>query len=109
MSKLSIYGRAGSRASAWRRQPMIRTPRNVARFEEHKMTPEQKAEIDGMDYEGLLRRWRFSPAGDPMFQGDTGEYFLARMVAEKKRAGEAEAAETSRRIGWTEDMRKQGR
>lgn len=44
-----------------------------------KMTPEQKELIDSMDYESLLRRWRFSAVGDPIFQDEAGKYFSERM------------------------------
>ncbi len=43
------------------------------------MTPEQKQEIDSMTQEDLCRRWRFAPVGDPLFQGDTGDYFSKRL------------------------------
>jgi hypothetical protein len=43
------------------------------------MTPEQKALIDSMSQEDLCRRWRFAPAGDPLFQGECGKYFSERL------------------------------
>lgn len=109
MSKLSVYGRAGSRVSAWRRSPMINRPANVGRFEEETMTQAEKDLIDSMDYEELLRRWRFSPAGDPLFQGRSGEYFLVRMDALRRKVGDEGHVEASKRVGWTQDMRKAGR
>ncbi len=39
------------------------------------MTDEQKENIDGMSQYVLCRVWRFAKAGDPLFQGDTGDYF----------------------------------
>jgi hypothetical protein len=39
------------------------------------MQQEEKSQIDAMSQEEMARRWRFSKAGDPLFQGDTGEYF----------------------------------
>ncbi|KKK50897.1 hypothetical protein LCGC14_3120440, partial [marine sediment metagenome] len=42
-----------------------------------------KAQIDSEDYESLLRRWRFAPAGSPMFQGEVGDYY-AKVMAEKR-------------------------
>ena len=68
-----------------------------------------KATIDGMDYEGMLRRWRFAPAGDPMFQGEPGEYFLARMVKMEGELPKGEHVLISKRVGWTQDMRKEPR
>lgn len=43
------------------------------------LTPEVKAEIDTLDYVELLRRWRYAPVGDKMFQGDSGQYWKNRM------------------------------
>ena len=58
-----------------------------------------KAIIDGMTYEDLLRRWRFAPPGDPMFQGDAGKYYEDRMqTLRDSDSGDAVAA--SKRIGW---------
>jgi hypothetical protein len=63
------------------------------------MTPEQKAWIDGASYEDLLRKWRFAPAGDPMFVGDTGEYFKA-VMARKRAENPDGAVRASQDIGW---------
>lgn len=54
-----------------------------------------KEEIDRMSQEELCRKWRFAPAGDPMLQGETGDYF-------KKRLGELGGLTTviSKKIGW---------
>lgn len=62
------------------------------------LTDANKAHIDAMSYEGLLRQWRFSPAGNPWFEGETGEYWSKRM-AELRSAG-VDQVEASRRIGW---------
>jgi hypothetical protein len=43
------------------------------------LTPENRTTIDGMSYEDLLRKWRFAPAGDEWFQGETGKYWAERM------------------------------
>jgi len=64
------------------------------------MTNEQKKRIDGMDYEQMLRLWRFEKVGDPMFEGETGEYFSKKMVEKRNALPEGEAAEISKRIGW---------
>ena len=63
------------------------------------LTIENKAAIDEMTYEQLLRRWRFSPSGDPWFQGETGEYWSKRMkeLRQKNPSGHVAA---SKRIGW---------
>jgi hypothetical protein len=62
------------------------------------MTNNQKKQIDEMSYEQLLRLWRFSPSHDePLFQGDTGEYYSS-VMAEKKR--DVNHVAISKRIGW---------
>lgn len=66
------------------------------------LTPERKAHIDSLSYEGLLRHWRFAPVGDPWFQGETGEYWGQRM-AELRKADPAEHVAASKRIGWGRD------
>lgn len=62
------------------------------------LTTETKKQIDGMDYESMLRRWRFAPVGDPMFTGESGVYFQKRM--EELRAAGADHVGASKRIGW---------
>ena len=61
-----------------------------------KLTPENRAHIDAMSYEGLLQQWRFAPAGDPWFQGETGQYWGRRM-SELKNTVDHVAA--SKRVG----------
>jgi hypothetical protein len=61
---------------------------------------EHKDWIDAASYADMLRRHRFAPVGDPMFVGDTGEYF-AKVMNEKKIAiGHKQAVAISKRIGW---------
>ena len=55
--------------------------------------------IDKASYETLLRHWRFAPAGDPMFIGDTGEYYK-KVLHEKKIADPSGAVAASKSIGW---------
>ena len=62
------------------------------------ITEEQKVYIDGASYEDLLREWRFSPIGNPAFDGERGEYF-AKVMWEKKELCDHVAA--SKRVGWT--------
>ena len=62
------------------------------------LTPENKKHIDSMDYEGLLRKWRFAPCGDPWFQGETGDYWGQRM-AELREQG-VDTVGASKRVGW---------
>jgi hypothetical protein len=63
------------------------------------LTPEQKRDIDSRSYESLLRHWRFAAAGHPVFQGETGKYWLDRMQAMKMK-DPAGAVAASKRIGW---------
>ena len=44
------------------------------------MTIEQmKQWVDSTEYEQLLSKWRFAPAGDPFFQGEMGDYYSKKM------------------------------
>jgi hypothetical protein len=63
------------------------------------LTPELKEEIDGKSYRQLLAKWRFAPVGDPMFQGESGDYWGKRM-AELKSADPNEAVAASKSLGW---------
>lgn len=63
------------------------------------MKPEQKTWIDNATYMHLLRRWRFAPAGDQMFQGDTGDYYQ-KVMAEKRSANPSGHVAASKSIGW---------
>jgi hypothetical protein len=44
------------------------------------LTPEIKIVIDQKDVRELLYSVRYAPLGDEMFQGETGEYWLARLA-----------------------------
>lgn len=67
------------------------------------MTNEQKHWIDTSSYEWLLSRWRFAPAGDPIFQGDTGDYYSKVMRERREQVGNAEHVRASKAIGWDKD------
>jgi hypothetical protein len=43
------------------------------------LTEKNKQHIDSLSYEQLLYKFRFAPIGDPWFQGETGDYWSARM------------------------------
>lgn len=62
------------------------------------LTQDRKFHIDGLSYEELLERWRFAPAGDPWFQGETGDYWSKRMK-DLKEAG-CDTVGASKRVGW---------
>lgn len=42
------------------------------------LTEKNKKYIESLSIEQLLREIRFSPAGDPWFQGETGNYWMKR-------------------------------
>lgn len=63
------------------------------------LSPDAKKWIDNASLHELLKRWRFAPTGDPLFQGETGEYY--KMVMFRKRDEDVdEFARISKRIGW---------
>ena len=62
------------------------------------MTADQKSFIDSANYETLLRKWRFAAIGDPMFQGETGDYFSSAMA--KRRDAGADTVAASKLVGW---------
>lgn len=64
------------------------------------MTPEHKKWIDAAAYETLLERWRNSPAGDPIFRDEAGEYFSKVLREKKESVGHEVAVAASKRIGW---------
>ncbi len=56
------------------------------------LTPELKAQIDAKTHYELLDRWRFAPTGDPVFQGESGDYWGERMAElRSKNPGQAVA------------------
>jgi hypothetical protein len=55
-------------------------------------------EIDKMDYEQMLRRWRFTPSGDPTFADSVlFEHFKQRMSELKEKC---DHVAISKRIGF---------
>jgi hypothetical protein len=62
------------------------------------MTNEQKNWIDNASYKELFRRQRFAPIGDPLFQGECGDYLLKRIM--EIRPDRAECVRISKEIGW---------
>jgi hypothetical protein len=63
------------------------------------LTDKNKAYIDSLSYEQLLSHWRFAPAGDPWFQGETGTYW-SKVMSEKRKAAPDEHVKASKNIGW---------
>ncbi len=43
------------------------------------LTEELKREIDGKTIVEILRKVRFAPLGDPIFEGESGKYWMNRM------------------------------
>ena len=64
-----------------------------------KLTPENKAHIDGKSLMELLSRIRFSPVGDPWFQDETGDYWMKRYT-ELRSKDPQEAVNASKTLGW---------
>lgn len=62
--------------------------------------PKNKEWIDNATYETLLSKWRFAPVGDPLFMGETGEYYGNIMAKKKKEIGQAGHVAASKNIGW---------
>jgi len=54
-----------------------------------KLTPENKAAIDAKTVGQLLSGVRFAPAGDPWFQGETGDYWLKRLAEVRSQDNDA--------------------
>ena len=63
------------------------------------LTEEGKNDIDAMSYEDLLRTWRFAPAGDPRFNGESGQYWGKRLAELRKKEPD-NGVGASKRIGW---------
>ena len=61
---------------------------------------EMKNWIDNASYEQLLSRWRFGTIGDPMFQGETGDYDCEVMKKKRGEVGNEEHVRASKSIGW---------
>lgn len=66
-----------------------------------KLTDELKKQIDAKSYEQLLSRWRHGQIGDTMFQGESGEYWAARMKELRSApGGDSMHTAASKSIGW---------
>ena len=59
------------------------------------MTIEEKEIIDNMSQYDLCRMWRFSPTGNTLLQGDTGQYF-SKVLKEKG----GFTPQISKELGW---------
>ena len=63
-------------------------------------TEEMKRQVEAMSYEELLRKWRFAPAGDPMFAGEAGQYYLETMNRKRQALEPGQHVAASKAIGW---------
>lgn len=52
--------------------------------------------IDGLTRFDMARIWRFAPSGDPMLQGEAGDYFKQRFFGDFGGFSPA----ISRSLGW---------
>jgi len=64
------------------------------------MTEGQKAWIDNATYITLLEKWRFGKGGDPLFQDETGKYYVKIMREKEKAISNNEKVAASKRVGW---------
>ncbi len=62
-----------------------------------KLTAKLICEINSMDYETMLRKWRRSPSGEGIFQGESGEYFGKVM---RRKGNDTDTVATSKSVGW---------
>lgn len=62
--------------------------------------PAHKEWIDRSTYTELLARWRFASSGDPMFEGETGAYYIEVMKRRREEVGPAGAVLASKFVGW---------
>jgi len=63
------------------------------------MTEQQKQWIDSATHLQLLEKWRFSPSGDPLFEGECGNYYQ-KVMQQKRDADPAQAVSNSKILGW---------
>ena len=63
------------------------------------LTEKNKAFIDSMSHRSLLSKWRFSPSGDPWFEGETGKYWGQRMK-ELRKKDPAQAVQDSKDLSF---------
>ncbi len=59
------------------------------------MTDQEKQQIDNMSQYEMAYMWRFSVSGEPLLQGDTGDYFSE--IFQKKGGFTPEISKT---LGW---------
>lgn len=68
------------------------------------MNPDLKSWIDNASYVELLSKWRFAELGDPLFQGEIGDYYQ-QVMNEKRKMVDHVAA--SKLVGWDDKYAKE--
>ena len=68
-------------------------------MDEQEWEASMRAWIDAASYEELLRKWRFAPVGDQLFQGAIGQYYSDVMGRKKAELGSG-AVIASKAIEW---------
>ncbi len=63
--------------------------------------PFDKEKILNMDYETMLRMWRFSNGGHKYFHGELGYFFATEMATKKAQLSHDEKIAISKRVGFT--------
>jgi hypothetical protein len=69
------------------------------------LTHEVKDIIDGMTYREMLERWRYTPAGDPLFTGESGQYFAEAMSKRRENLEPGVHAAISRLLALREGLK----
>ncbi len=62
--------------------------------------PSTKEIIDSMDYEHMLRVWRFAPIGADLLCGEVGDYFKRVLLEKKNMLLHDDQVRTSKIVGW---------
>ena len=63
------------------------------------LTQELKKKIDNQSHFLLLWQIRFGRSGAPIFQGESGDYFM-KTYAKKRDANREQAVIDSKKMGW---------
>lgn len=56
--------------------------------------------IDSASYGELLNKWRFASIGDPIFQGEVGDYYATAMRQKREHVENDEHVKISKEVGW---------
>lgn len=56
--------------------------------------------IDKATYKELLYKWRFTESSNPIFQGETGSYYLKIMKERESELPQGMKSTISKEIGW---------